>query len=683
MRDVNDLTVLALALGIFCAVASVAATAPSIEDFASRPQVEDVSISPDGRYLAEIRTRDGKAMTFVADRHAGKDQTLRPVLAEPDHFQMTWCRWATNTRLLCGFRAMVRDRFVYGISRLVGVDADGKNMRVLMQNAAETQGQFQDRIINWNPGPPDTVLIEADEGMSASDLAAGVQVIGNVGTHALPAVFELNVVSGQLNLRQHAHDPIRHWVTDKRGQVRLGWGFSGTTISYWAHLDGESGLRRLSKFEVFSRENHFDPIAISADDPNLAYALGPSDGRKAVWLIDLKDVEEPKLVFSHPLVDVGNPFIGRDGHLVGVRYDDGYPLMYYADDEIRASMEGIQKLRPGLFNTLHSSSRDEKIFVIRSLSDLDAPTYLMLDREAHLLTAIGAPYPDRDPATLSPMRPISYPARDGTRIPGYLSVPRGAQPAHLPLIVMPHGGPIARDTWSYFFLREFLVSRGYAVLQMNFRGSSGYGDDWFFAAHQDWGGLTYDDVVDGARWAIQQGITDPQRICIVGWSFGGYLALVGAQRNPELFQCAVDIAGVSDLGQLIDEGYHWVAAESIKKQIGIDPVKLKRDSPHLHATEFKVPLLMLHGRMDAQVPFEQSEVMDQALTRAHAPHRFVVLPDADHPFSAVKDRLKLLQETEAFLGEHLPAPATTAPATTAPAAPAAAPATTAPTAAAH
>jgi dipeptidyl aminopeptidase/acylaminoacyl peptidase len=162
-------------------------------------------------------------------------------------------------------------------------------------------------------------------------------------------------------------------------------------------------------------------------------------------------------------------------------------------------------------------------------------------------------------------------------------------------------------------------------------------------------------VPDGsATWAIQQGITDPQRLCIVGWSFGGYLALVGAQRNPDLFHCAVEIAGLSDLGLLIDEGYHWVGAEYIKRQIGTDPEKLKRDSPRLHAADFQVPLLMLHGKMDAQAPFEQSETMDAALKRAGKPHRFVVVPDADHPFSAVKDREILLQEIEAFLGEHLP-----------------------------
>ena len=144
-------------------------------------------------------------------------------------------------------------------------------------------------------------------------------------------------------------------------------------------------------------------------------------------------------------------------------------------------------------------------------------------------------------------------------------------------------------------------------------------------------------------------------VCIVGWSFGGYIALLGAQRNPELFRCAVDIAGVSDLGLLIDEGHDWLDGGDEKEKIGVDPEKLKRDSPHLHAADFKVPLLMLHGRMDAQVPFEQSEVMDEALKHAHVAHRFTVVPGADHQFSDVKDRATLLRETEDFLRQYLPA----------------------------
>jgi len=588
---------------------------------------------------------------------------MKVVLAEPEQFQLTWCHWATNTRLLCALHAIATDRgYIYPVTRLAAVDADGKNLRVLMQNSQEVQGQFEDSIINWNPGPKDTVLIEADEGLSSSQISSNAQIIGDVGTHGAPAVFELNVVTGRLNLRQHARQPMTHWITDKKGQVRLGWGSSGTTESYWARLEGDSEWRRLNKFEIFSRENHFDPVAISAEDPNLAYAFGSSEGRSAVWLIDLNDKEDPVLVFSHPLVDVTDSVIDRDSRLIGARYDNGYPMMYYTDEHIRSVMLAVDKLIPGKFNTILESSLDQKVFLIRSVSDVDAPSFSVFDTNVHQIVKVGTAYPDRPMALLAAMRPISYPARDGVHIPAYLSVPPNAPAEHLPLIVMPHGGPIARDTWGYFFLRQFLISRGYAVLQMNFRGSSGYGGDWFFAAHQDWGGLTYDDVVDGARWAIQQGIADAQRICIVGWSFGGYLALLGAERNPELFRCAVDIAGVSDLPMLIDEGYNWIAgAEVRKKQLGTDKEKLKRDSPRLHAADLTVPLLILQGRKDWRVPFEQSESLDAALKRAGKPHRFVVVPDADHQFSDTKDRATLLRETEAFLSEHLPAAAPVTP----------------------
>jgi dienelactone hydrolase len=643
---------LALSLDLLSSVAAGAGTAPSIEEFAARSYIEDVTISPDGRYLAVIQTHDGRAAAVVVDRSSTAASQRQVVMGEPDHFRMTWCRWATDTRLLCSFRGMNKHNFVYAVTRLAGVDADGKNMHVLVQGNDSAQGQFQDRIINWNPGPKDTVLIEADEGLSQSQISSGAQVYGNVGTHALPAVFELNVVTGGLHMRQPARAPIRHWIVDNRGQVRLGWGFSGTTISYFARLDGDSEWRRLTKFEVFTRDNHFDPIAISGEEANKAYAYGPSDGRKALWLIDLTDKEDPSLVFAHPAVDAGHPYIARDGRLLGVHYDTGYPMMYYTDERIDTLNKSIKELVSGKYSSIGESTRDENVFIVRSYSDLEPSSFRVLDVERHSMLSLGSAYPDRDLSTLAPMRSISYPARDGTPIPAYLSTPPG-KTADLPLIVMPHGGPIARDSWGYFFLREFLVSRGYAVLQMNFRGSSGYGDDWFFAAHQDWGGLTYDDVVDGAKWAIEQRIADPRRVCIVGWSFGGYLALLGAQRNADLFRCSVDIAGVSDLGLLIDEGHNWLSSESIKKQIGTDTAKLKLNSPRLHAAEFNVPLLMLHGDSDAQVPFEQSEDMHSALKRAGKAHRFVAVPDADHQFSAEKDRVTMLREIEAFLAEHL------------------------------
>lgn len=639
---------------------------PSIETFAARERIEGATLSPDGRYLALIRSVRGRGAAVVFERQPQGLGGARVVMAEPDRFHFSWCHFATATRLLCSLRGMAQERgFTYPTTRLVGVDASGGRPQLLLRMDEEVQGEFQDRIINWEPGKPDTVLVEADESVaSAPNWSSGrgsrgarMRSFADPGQHALPAVFELNVISGRLTLRQHARDPIRHWITDGTGEVRLGWGVSGATISYYARLAGDHEWRRLEKFDVFSREKHFKPVAISREDPNKAYAVADSDGHDAVWLMDLTDSEPPTLVFSHPAVDVSDPMMSADGKLLAVHYETEYPNLYVTDVRLRSLTDGLKKLLPGKFSVVTDSTSDGGAYIVRSVSDREAPTFSLVDAARGVVTRLGAPGADLDPERLAPLIPIRYPARDGTSIPGYLTLPPGAAAAQLPLVVLPHGGPISRDTWRYFFLREFLASRGYAVLQMNFRGSSGYGSDWFFAAHQDWGGLTYDDVVDGGRWAVEQGIADPARICIVGWSFGGYLALLGAQRNADLFRCAVSIAGISDLDLYIDEGHQWMSPEITEQQIGRDPVKLRRDSPRQHAAEFSVPVLIVHGDRDAQVPYEQSAAMQAALKHAAKSSRFITLPYADHQLSEEADRVILLREIESFLAAYIGPPA--------------------------
>ena len=635
----------------------VLAAPHSIETFAARAAIEGAAITPDGRHVAIVQTQAGRGMVVVRERANGTLQGAKLVLAEPEHFRIVWCRFATNTRLLCGLRGMAFENdIVFSVARLVAVDTDGRHLTVLVQNSGVAQGQYQDRVLHWHPGTPDTVLIEADEGLSTEQLTTGVTIIGRVGTHGLPAVFELNVVSGTMRLRQPARGPIRHWIADGSGQIRLGWGLEGATESYYARLQGESEWRRLTKFEVFSHHKGFEPIAISRDDHNQAYAIADSGGRNALWLIDLKDKEDPLLVFAHPTVDVDTAVRGNDGHLLGVYYETEYPNVFYLDDRAQSVAAAVRKARGGQFTTIVDSTPDENLYIVRSGDDVTPATYSLLDASRGDLLNLGGPQAGLKAAELSPLRVISYPARDGVQIPGYLTLPRGEANDPLPLVVMPHGGPIARDGWAYSFLREFLATRGYAVLQMNFRGSGGYGWDWFFAAHQDWGGKTYDDVVDGARWAIAQGIADPRRIAIVGWSFGGYVALVGAQRDGDLFRCAVSIAGLSDLGLLLNEESRYMnAADVVRKQLGTDREKIRRDSPRLHAAEVRIPVLMIHGDRDGQADVEQSKVMDNALTRAGKPHRLVLIKDADHQMSAESARVTLLREIEAFLRENVPA----------------------------
>ena len=634
----------------------VAAPTLPIEAFAARPSTSGATLAPDGEHLAIIRSTNGRGYVVVQARDFTREPQL--VMTEPEHWRITWCRFASNTRLLCGLHASVRERtLVYNTSRLVGVDIDGRNLKVLVQNADAAKGQFQDRVLQWNTGIPNTVLIEADEGLDAEQrslVAGGGQIYGHVGTNALPGVVELNVQTGALKERQRSRSPIRHWRADPQGEVRLGWGQEGAQISYYARLKGDSEWHRLARFEAFNREQHFEPVAIGADKPNIAFAIGPSDNKNALWQLDLTDQAEPRLVYANPAVDISTTTISEDGRLYGVHYETERPGDHYTDPHTANIIAALKTAMPEVYSRLVSRTADERRFIVHSYSDTQADFYSYLDESNGKLLRLGGPVAALDPQALSPVTPIAYPARDGTPIPGYLTLPRDRSARDLPLIVMPHGGPIARDSWHYFFLTQFLANRGYAVLQMNFRGSSGYGGDWFYAAHQDWGGLTYDDVVDGARWAIKEGTADPRRLCIVGWSFGGYLALLGAQRNADLFRCAVDVAGISDLGLLVNESYQYVnGADYRRRQLGTDSEKLKRDSPRQHAADFAVPLLMVHGDLDAQVPIEHSRAMARALKRDDRPYRLVEITDGDHSLSAESARITLLREIESFLAEHL------------------------------
>jgi dipeptidyl aminopeptidase/acylaminoacyl peptidase len=294
-----------------------------------------------------------------------------------------------------------------------------------------------------------------------------------------------------------------------------------------------------------------------------------------------------------------------------------------------------------------------KVLVVRATSDTDFGTYYLYDRDKDKLSKLGTSYPELDEKTLGSMAHIVYKATDGTDIPGYLTVPTGAAKKNLPLIVMPHDGPTARDSWQFSFLRTFLASRGYAVLQMNYRGSSGFGVNWRSAARQDWGGLIYSDIHDATRWAIEQGIADPKRVCIMGWGFGGYAALLGAVRNGEVYKCAVSIGGISDLKMLTNHGIVTGEETLRRQQIGTDKAKLARDSPLQQANKIRIPVLLVHGAKDWKVQPDHSDDMAKALTRNKSENRLVLIKGANHELERQSDRVTLLKEVEAFLQKNI------------------------------
>jgi dipeptidyl aminopeptidase/acylaminoacyl peptidase len=293
---------------------------------------------------------------------------------------------------------------------------------------------------------------------------------------------------------------------------------------------------------------------------------------------------------------------------------------------------------------------------LRNQLDVLPRQYFLLDLERKALRKLGAIAPDLAQTPLSPMKSVKITARDGTTLPGYLTLPLGAEAKNLPMVVYPHGGPHARDSWGYDDMVQFMASRGYAVLQVNFRGSTGYGRAWYEAGLRQWGSVMVDDVNAATHWAVTQGIADPKRTCVVGWSFGGYAALMGAIREPDLYRCVASIAGVSDLRALRWQWKNYYGGSGTADfLLGTDSEELETGSPLKSSNLIKAPVLLVHGKYDLQADVEQSTMMYRALGDKKQ-RELVLIDGGDHSLSRYDARMVLLSKLEGFLAANLGQP---------------------------
>jgi dipeptidyl aminopeptidase/acylaminoacyl peptidase len=328
----------------------------------------------------------------------------------------------------------------------------------------------------------------------------------------------------------------------------------------------------------------------------------------------------------------------------------------------------LDKGLPNRANTIVSMSDDLKKLVVFSWAAKDPGTYYLFDLNKKSLEPLFPRMPWIKPDQMAEVYPISYKARDGLVIHGYLTVPPGKEPKHLPLVVYPHGGPFARDTWEFDPDTQFLASRGYAVLQMNYRGSPGFGEAFSQSGYREIGRGMQDDITDGTRWAIAQGIADPGRIAIMGWSFGGYSVLMGVTREPDLYRCGIDLAGVTDWSAILKyslEVSEQVGKEDILDKFG-DPEKdaavLADASPVNHLDKLRVPLLLAYSKDDQTVPYDQVKLLTSALDKANKPYEFMSTFNEGHGFYTHKRRLELYQRIDKFLAQNMTPVAGSAPA---------------------
>lgn len=619
------------------------ASPPSAEVFAQQPIMTGARLSPDGTRVAFLSSLQGR-YHLVIERF--KPDFQRTIVAPTDEFDYEWVHWVNDDRLVVVMTySASRLTLETRESRLFSIDADGQGLTGIIKPGIRKEvgsriakelppPQVQDYVVDWLPRDPEHILVAVDADFDGADEVRRVDV-GN-GDYD-------NVVSD--------FDGYSTWLTDSSGEVRLVWGYDGDDLSI--KVKNDEGRWITTKDADWLRRQYV-PLAFTAD-PNVILVRGPDDsGILVVRKLRIDTGEFLDTVFEDDRIDAGDVVIDdATGAPVGIDFTRNLPEVAYFDPEFQRLQATIDHALPDLTNRIVSTSRNHRQVLILSYSDTNPGTYRLWDRDAKSLAEYGDRMQGFGDYTLAPVKPVSYDARDGLTIPAYLTVPRDRAAKKLPTVVLPHGGPHARDDESYWFITQFLASRGYAVFQPNFRGSTGYGMPFAAAGNNEWGGKMQDDVTDGTRWLIDQGIADPDRICIVGWSYGGYAAAMGAVKTPGLFRCAASINGVLNLPLQIEEEERYFEGRELTDTIGLEGETSKKVSPFHQAEDITAPMLIIQSVDDTIVHKEQGREMAKRLGDLGKHVEYVEIEFGGHSMRNVPARRQILESLEAFLGKNL------------------------------
>jgi dipeptidyl aminopeptidase/acylaminoacyl peptidase len=609
-------------------------SSPLAQAFGSAPIMWGVQLSPDGTKLSAIQMHPSG--TTLARVVSLVDGTASVVLSGNEDFTVSWCEWANAERLLCGLRSMVPGPTThFAVTRLVAAKTDGTEMKQLVDGRLRGGfSQFQDRVIDWLPDDDEHVLIE----VPGED--------GGIG------VARLNVYTGVLTNEELPRQGVVRWITDGHGTARLYLSVNQRERRWMVRDTPESDWTELHRSDLSDVDDSFSPVGF-AESRNELLFFDYHEGRTALFAYDLANGRRQRIVYSHPTFDVADvQAFGRYRRLVAATYVDDRPQQHFFDARIESIHRALGAVFPDTNVNITDESIDQRYYLVFVTSATDSGTYYRFDAMENRVATITTAYPSLANRRLAPMTAVRYPADDGVEVPAYLTVPANRS-GRVPAIVLPHGGPSSRDYWTYDFLTQFLAASGYAVLQSNYRGSDGYGKDW-----QGDGGFrawrrAIADIDAGTDYLIAEGIADPAKICVVGWSYGGYAALMSAIEHSERYRCIVSIAGVTDPKALGATVLNFVGGRRTREFIGTDGDVREQGSPLERAGEIDAPVLLIHGAEDANVSFAQSLSLERALQRAGRDVELIEYEKAEHSITPERYRIDLLARLGAFIDENL------------------------------
>ena len=605
-----------------------------VEVFAALPAIETPRLSPDGTKVAARVAVNGKQMLVVTDLF-GKTP---PKVLPPGKVDINWWRWVNDDWLVVGLgdQDKIYEEEVY-VTRIAGVKAD---MTKIVPLGWTKTGLDADDIL-WIARDGSTRILTSK--------STGYFVIEDY----LPSVWQADVATGEMTRILKSQADVFGWDADGNGNIRMGYlALSNDRLGVLYRRDGTS---KFEKVILKRGKDQTIPIPQVYRRDGTAIAIADDGGRNEIYELNLPSFTLGKKLFGDPKYDVDDVRPNATGDdLDGFVVIDRKVRFDWLNPELKAVQADLDK-SVGIGNgRIVSMSRDRKKLLVEVGDPSQAGSLYFWDTQGSRMDRIGYNQSALKSRKLSPVKTIAYTARDGKPIEAVLTLPRNRPATKLPLIVMPHGGPGARDMEAYDWWAQYLAELGYAVIQPNYRGSTGYGVAFQKAGEGEWGMKMQDDLLDAIDYVTKQGVADPSRVCIVGASYGGYAAMRGAQRDSSRYKCAISFAGISDLSAMKRYDTKFLLGPYGKAYWTKQVRDFTTVSPRFHAADFSVPILIAHGVEDKRVPIKQSRWMVDALKKAGKPHQYLEQKEGDHHFSRAEDRLEFLKATKAFLDKYNP-----------------------------
>lgn len=597
-----------------------------LKDFFRNPEKTYFKISPNGEHVSYVQPYQNRLNIYIQNI---KDNSVTRITSDMENnISRYW--WVGDDRIL-----YLKDNNGDEFYRLYSVNIDGTNTQDLT--------------------PFDKVRIRMIDKLQNSD-SNEIIISLNKRDEKVFDAYRLNVKTGELKLIAQNPGNIHSWMTDHEGKLRLAFATDGVNevILYRENED-----KPYRKVKSISFKETIIPILFSFDNNYIYASSNVNRDKSAIVKLDPTTFEEMEVIYEHPDVDVYElGFSLKNKNLSWVSYTEWKTELHFLDNTVKQTYTSLTEMLPGVELAVVDVDEAENKLIIKTYGDKTPGAFYLFDKEKNDLSKLSEVAPWIDPADMADMKPISFTSRDGLTIHGYLTLPKGKVQKNLPVVVNPHGGPWLRNRWGYSPETQFLANRGYAVMQINYRGSTGYGREFWEASFKQWGRSMQNDVTDGVKWLISEGIANPKQIGIYGFSYGGYCSLVGITTTPDLYACGVSYSGLSNLFTYMKDipPYNQPFLKMYYEMVGnpeTDAEYFREVSPVFHTDKIKVPVLIAQGAKDPRVNINETNQFVKELQKRDIDVTYIVHPNEGHFFMKEENKLAFYAALEAFFEKNL------------------------------